>query len=270
MTVSHLGHSVLPTRMATGLPSVRPCRTPPVISTSSCSNFIRAPRPYPARRRASAAAMSALVISTPAGIPSQMATSARPVRLTRGQPAHHVQILPPAALARVMLSTCGGRRTGRGVAARPTLPSPGAAARRSRRAGLPRPGLPPRWPPPGCTRRPASPGGPGRHGPPGGRPSPSRTAPSRPPRPGRPVLGGPAGACRPGGPAGAPPVATSAGYCCRGPVLPSPRCPRRRRPGWAAPGPAHSDRPRRRPGQLRHVLRPGPVFPARPLARRGQ
>ncbi len=45
MTVSHLGHSVLPTRMATGPPSVTPCRTPPVSSTSSCSNFIRAPRP---------------------------------------------------------------------------------------------------------------------------------------------------------------------------------------------------------------------------------
>src|ERR1017187_9903045 len=51
-------------------PSVRPCRTPPVISTSSCSNFIRAPRPYPARLRASAAATSAVVIPTPAGRPS--------------------------------------------------------------------------------------------------------------------------------------------------------------------------------------------------------
>ena len=45
MTVSHLGHSVLPTRIATGPPRVTPCRTPPVSSTSSCSNFIRAPRP---------------------------------------------------------------------------------------------------------------------------------------------------------------------------------------------------------------------------------
>ena len=45
ITVSHFGHSVLPTRTATGPPMVSPCRTPPVSSTSSCSNFIRAPRP---------------------------------------------------------------------------------------------------------------------------------------------------------------------------------------------------------------------------------
>ena len=49
-----------------------------MISASSCSNFIRAPRPYPARRRASAAATSAVLICTPAGIPSQIATSACP------------------------------------------------------------------------------------------------------------------------------------------------------------------------------------------------
>jgi len=73
-----LGHSVLPTRIATGLPSVTPCRTPAVISASSCSNFIRAPRPYPARRRASAAPTSAVLTSMPAGSPSQIATSARP------------------------------------------------------------------------------------------------------------------------------------------------------------------------------------------------
>ena len=30
---------------ATGPPWLRPCRTPPVMLTSSCSNFIRAPRP---------------------------------------------------------------------------------------------------------------------------------------------------------------------------------------------------------------------------------
>jgi hypothetical protein len=45
ITFSHLGHSVLPTWIATGPPWVRPWRTPPVIVTSSCSNFIRAPRP---------------------------------------------------------------------------------------------------------------------------------------------------------------------------------------------------------------------------------
>ncbi|CAM5702931.1 hypothetical protein SALBM135S_00982 [Streptomyces alboniger] len=45
MTFSHLGHSVLPTMIATGPPMVRPCRTPPRKVTSSFSNFIRAPRP---------------------------------------------------------------------------------------------------------------------------------------------------------------------------------------------------------------------------------
>jgi hypothetical protein len=45
ITCSHLGHSVLPTMTATGEPSDRPCRTPPRNVTSSCSNFIRAPRP---------------------------------------------------------------------------------------------------------------------------------------------------------------------------------------------------------------------------------
>src|SRR5580698_862739 len=78
ITVSHLGHSVLAIRTATGPPSVTPCRTPPVISAASCSNFIRAPRPYPPRLLASADAMSAVVTSTPAGTPSQIATSARP------------------------------------------------------------------------------------------------------------------------------------------------------------------------------------------------
>ncbi len=36
---------MLPMRIAIGPPMVIPCRTPPVSSTSSCSNFIRAPRP---------------------------------------------------------------------------------------------------------------------------------------------------------------------------------------------------------------------------------
>ena len=45
ITFSHLGHSVLPTSMATGPPWVSPCRTPPRMRTSSASNFIRAPRP---------------------------------------------------------------------------------------------------------------------------------------------------------------------------------------------------------------------------------
>ena len=45
MTRSHLGHSVLPTSIATGPPSVRPWRTPPRKRISSASNFMRAPRP---------------------------------------------------------------------------------------------------------------------------------------------------------------------------------------------------------------------------------
>ena len=39
----HFGHSVLPTSIATGEPSVRPWRMPAWIVTSSCSNCIRGP-----------------------------------------------------------------------------------------------------------------------------------------------------------------------------------------------------------------------------------
>ncbi len=45
MTFSHLGHSVLPTMTAIGEPRESPCRTPPRKVISSCSNFMRAPRP---------------------------------------------------------------------------------------------------------------------------------------------------------------------------------------------------------------------------------
>ena len=45
MTVCHFGHSVLPTRTATGPPSVCPWRTPPVSSTSSASKLMRAATP---------------------------------------------------------------------------------------------------------------------------------------------------------------------------------------------------------------------------------
>ena len=34
-----------PIRSAMGLPRLSPCRTPPEIASSSCSNFMRAPRP---------------------------------------------------------------------------------------------------------------------------------------------------------------------------------------------------------------------------------
>ena len=45
MTSTHFGHSVLPMRIATGPPMVRPCTTPPEKCSSSCSNFMREPRP---------------------------------------------------------------------------------------------------------------------------------------------------------------------------------------------------------------------------------
>src|SRR5450756_1917302 len=46
--------------------------------TSSCSNAIRAPRPYPRRRRARATWTSEVVTSTPAGRPSRIPTRAGP------------------------------------------------------------------------------------------------------------------------------------------------------------------------------------------------
>ena len=69
ITVRHFGHSELPIRIATGLPSVRPCRTPPMISISSA----RTPSARPGRTETAASRsrpISALVTSTPAGTPS--------------------------------------------------------------------------------------------------------------------------------------------------------------------------------------------------------
>src|SRR5262249_266862 len=123
MPVPHLGHSVLPMRIATGPPRVRPCRTPPVISASSCSNFIRAPRPYPALRRATAAATPAGLTSIPPGRPPPPPTSARP--------APPPPATPPAA---------------------PPQTRPGARGRAPRPPGRPHPPprvpAPPRRPPP--------------------------------------------------------------------------------------------------------------------------
>ncbi len=45
MTSIHFGHSVLPMRKAIGLPRLFPWRTPPERVSSSCSNFMREPRP---------------------------------------------------------------------------------------------------------------------------------------------------------------------------------------------------------------------------------
>ena len=78
ITLSHLGHSELPTSIAMGPPRVLPCRTPPSTRTASASNFIRAPRPTPRRRRAKSRPMSSLVTATCAGMPSTIAVRACP------------------------------------------------------------------------------------------------------------------------------------------------------------------------------------------------
>ncbi len=44
-SVHFFSHSLLAIWMATGEPSVRPWRTPPIRVTSSCSKRIRGPRP---------------------------------------------------------------------------------------------------------------------------------------------------------------------------------------------------------------------------------
>ena len=105
MTVDHFGHSVLPTRIAIGPPCVRPCRTPPVRVTSSCSKDIRAPRPCPSRRRASWVSMSEVCTSTPGGQTLEDRGELLAVGLTCGQPAQHAgdsasRGPPPAAPAR--------------------------------------------------------------------------------------------------------------------------------------------------------------------------
>ena len=71
-------HSVLAISMATGEPSVRPWRTPPISVSSSTSKRWRGPRPKPRRRRASSPWMSSTVTASPAGSPSRMTTSPWP------------------------------------------------------------------------------------------------------------------------------------------------------------------------------------------------
>ena len=78
MTVDQAGHSELRMRMATGPPMVRPWRIPPRTETSSASKAWRAPRPWPSLRRARAARIASVVISTPAGTPSMRAVRASP------------------------------------------------------------------------------------------------------------------------------------------------------------------------------------------------
>src|SRR5215212_5796127 len=64
--------------MHTGLPSVRPWRTPAVTSARSFSIFMRPPRPWPSWRRARSASMSSGRSSRPAGSPSTIAVSPGP------------------------------------------------------------------------------------------------------------------------------------------------------------------------------------------------
>jgi hypothetical protein len=75
--LAHFGHSVLPTMIATGDPRLAVPDAPRTV-TSSASNFMRAPRPTPSRRRARAARMSSEVTLTWAGMPSIVATRAGP------------------------------------------------------------------------------------------------------------------------------------------------------------------------------------------------
>ena len=109
MTRCHFGHSLLPMRMAIGPPWVRPCRTPPSSSTSSRSKDIRAPRPWPSRRRASASAMTSVVTSTPAGQALEGGEQGRAVRLPCSQPAQHAVILARSGRTR----RCPARSPGR-------------------------------------------------------------------------------------------------------------------------------------------------------------
>jgi len=69
-------HSVFFTSTATGEPSVRPWRMPPINSISSCSNFCRGPLPNPRRRRANSADKSAAVTGRFDGRPSTITTRA--------------------------------------------------------------------------------------------------------------------------------------------------------------------------------------------------
>ncbi len=62
----------------TGLPSVRPQRTPEEMWTWSRSIFMRPPRPYPRWRRARSSLMWSSVRGRPAGTPSMTAVRASP------------------------------------------------------------------------------------------------------------------------------------------------------------------------------------------------
>src|SRR5699024_8834028 len=70
--------------------------------TSSFSNFMRAPRPYPRRRRSNASWMSAVVISIPAGSPSIILTSPEPLDSTAVNQRIILSILPCPARERLL------------------------------------------------------------------------------------------------------------------------------------------------------------------------
>src|SRR4051812_3231555 len=73
---SQLAKSRLATCSATGPPSVRPWRTPPVTSARSRSIFMRPPRPWPSWRRAMSRSIASRSSTRPAGRPST--TQVRP------------------------------------------------------------------------------------------------------------------------------------------------------------------------------------------------
>ena len=163
ITCSHFAHSELPTSIATGPPRVRPWRTPPRKRTSSRSNFIRAPRPAPSRRRARSSPTSADVTAIPAGRPSAIVTRAGPCDSPAVNQRTMAGILPEDGWARqrhagraaAISSTDGSRPVIRrtcSTACHSSMSRPLATARRPR----PRPAASATG---GTTRRAALPGG---------------------------------------------------------------------------------------------------------------
>ena len=133
-------HSVFLISIATGEPSVRPCRTPPTSVSSSSSNRWRGPRPYPSRRRAISAWISSTVISSPAGRPSIDDHERLPVRLAGGEETEHpgevirgaVSELAPRVADRITSRVGAFARSTARAAGRPdgrASPSPSIAER---------------------------------------------------------------------------------------------------------------------------------------------
>ena len=89
MTVCHFGHSLLPTRIATGLPRVRPCRS---AAEDLDLVLLEAHPGAPAVAEPAAGQLAAIVGARqldPGGHALQDRDERRAVRLTCGQPAQH-------------------------------------------------------------------------------------------------------------------------------------------------------------------------------------